>query len=138
MQWYPYVQPPNRNTFLFPLTHPWCDLEFLSGCGRLISGLQGYSIRLQTLQSSVSDLDWTLWRTMSSLEDILNGPADAPPNGTTSNFDRHPPHNTEGYAVAGVCVALTTLAVGLRAYARIGLVKEVHFEDCTFSSLTSS
>ncbi|KAK5624367.1 hypothetical protein RRF57_000083 [Xylaria bambusicola] len=61
--------------------------------------------------------------------DVLNGPADASPDGIY-NFDERPPYNNLAYGLVAVCVSLTIAGALLRAYTRLCVVKKVHVEDC--------
>lgn len=74
--------------------------------------------------------------TPAEIAALLEGPADAAPNGSTYNFDIRPPHNQEGIAVVAVCLTLVTTAVLLRAYSRIRVTKNVFIEDCTLDETT--
>lgn len=74
--------------------------------------------------------------TPAEIEAILEGPADTAPNGTAYNFDVRPPRDQEGIAVVVVCLTLVTMAVLLRAYARIRVTKNVFIEDCMWNKIS--
>ncbi|KAI0832163.1 hypothetical protein F5Y06DRAFT_281187 [Hypoxylon sp. FL0890] len=61
--------------------------------------------------------------------DSLDMPALQPPDGVTPNFDNPPKYNTSGYALCSFFLALATVAVLLRAYARVFVAKKVRLED---------
>ncbi|KAI8631465.1 hypothetical protein F5Y19DRAFT_473138 [Xylariaceae sp. FL1651] len=60
---------------------------------------------------------------------ILNGPALAPPPGIVPNFDNPPNQNHFGTLTNVMCLTTTVIVIGLRAYAKIFCVKQVHIED---------
>jgi hypothetical protein len=62
-------------------------------------------------------------------EEALNWPGIPPPNGTVSQFVNPPNGNTLGRVVAILCLVIATLAVCLRAYARVVILRKVHVED---------
>lgn len=61
---------------------------------------------------------------------ILNGPALVPPAGVTPNLDNPPNRNAISLAVTTVCLSVSTVAFVLAAYAKLGVIKKVHLEDC--------
>lgn len=65
-------------------------------------------------------------------EALLNGAALAPPAGITSNFDNPPNNNGLAHGVIAACVAVATICILIRAYARLVLFKGVKLEDCKF------
>lgn len=64
-------------------------------------------------------------------EQILNGPARAPPPGVVPNFDNPPNRTPEAIAVIVVCLFFSTAAVLGRIYSRVFILKKVRLEDCT-------
>ncbi|KAI1401769.1 hypothetical protein F4819DRAFT_313527 [Hypoxylon fuscum] len=62
-------------------------------------------------------------------EALLNGAALAPPAGITSNFDNPPNNNGLAHGVIAACVAVATICILIRAYARLVLFKGVKLED---------
>lgn len=64
---------------------------------------------------------------------ILNGPAEAPPEGVTPDFTNPPNGNSEALAVIIICTILATLALIGRLYSRAFLIKKLHIEDCSSS-----
>lgn len=69
--------------------------------------------------------------TPAVIQALLDGPADTPPAGTTSNFNVKPPYNSQGNAIVAVCAALVVLVGGLRAYSRLRVTRTMFLEDCT-------
>lgn len=65
-------------------------------------------------------------------QEILNGPALAPPNGTVPNLQNPPNQTTMAIVVAVVCLLLGTSVGMLRAFSRIFVSKKLCLEDCTF------
>lgn len=63
-------------------------------------------------------------------EAILNGPALAPPNGLTPNFDHPPNDNPVALAAMTICLIVATIAAVLRIYSRVIVLKRVFLEDC--------
>lgn len=64
-------------------------------------------------------------------QEILDGPALAPPNGTVPNLQDPPNHTTMAIIVAVICLFLGTSVGMLRAFSRIFVSKKLYFEDCT-------
>ncbi|KXX79711.1 hypothetical protein MMYC01_203806 [Madurella mycetomatis] len=62
-------------------------------------------------------------------EQILNGPARAPPPGVVPNFDNPPNRTPEAIAVIAVCLFFSTAAVLLRIYSRVFILRKVRLED---------
>ena len=64
------------------------------------------------------------------LEARLNGPAMAPPPGLYSNFND--PSNLQVYAIITLtfCMTFSTVAVFVRMYTKIFLIRKVSLEDC--------
>ncbi|KZZ89739.1 hypothetical protein AAL_07632 [Moelleriella libera RCEF 2490] len=67
-------------------------------------------------------------------EQILNGPAMAPPPGIVPNYDDPPNHNAIGYGVGAVCLVLACLVFVIRIHCRRRILKVWKMEDCAFSS----
>lgn len=65
----------------------------------------------------------------SSDQDALNGPALPQPDGVVPNFDNPSKDNTAGYVLMSVYLALGTLAMLVRVYARIFCTRKVRIED---------
>lgn len=70
--------------------------------------------------------------------DSLDMPALQPPDGVTPNFDNPPNYNTSGYALCSFFLAVGSIAIILRTYARVFCAKKVRLEDCRLSKLCSS
>ena len=67
------------------------------------------------------------------VQSILNGPAGTPPVGVTPNFDNPP--NTNRFVIITLvfCVLLASLAVLVRMYTKIFLIRSIEYEDCKSS-----
>lgn len=65
----------------------------------------------------------------SPLQQLLEGPALAPPPGTTPNFENPPNLNAASYSMAVVAIALPTIAVALRLYTKAFIVRAPAWED---------
>lgn len=65
------------------------------------------------------------------VQSILNGPAGTPPVGVTPNFDNPP--NTNRFVIITLvfCVLLASLAVLVRMYTKIFLIRSIEYEDYT-------
>lgn len=63
-------------------------------------------------------------------EAILDGPALAPPEGVIPQFDNPPNNNALAHGVLSACVAISTVCLLIRAYARVFLFKQLKIEDC--------
>ena len=75
------------------------------------------------------------------LEAKLNGPAMHPPPGTTSNFVDPANLNHIVAITLTLCIGFSTLAVALRRYTKIYILRKTVFEDCLsprFASLSRS
>ncbi|OQE07488.1 hypothetical protein PENVUL_c013G07687 [Penicillium vulpinum] len=59
----------------------------------------------------------------------LNGPALAPPDGVTPNFDNPPNNNALAIGVLSACAAVSTICLFIRAYGRIWLLRKVQIEE---------
>ncbi|KAJ5960047.1 uncharacterized protein N7479_007197 [Penicillium vulpinum] len=62
----------------------------------------------------------------------LNGPALAPPDGVTPNFDNPPNNNALAIGVLSACAAVSTICLFIRAYGRIWLLRKVQIEEGYF------
>lgn len=63
-------------------------------------------------------------------QQILDGPALAPPKGVIPNLKNPPNSNVEAIVVLVVCLFLSTVAGLFRAYTRIFIVRKVYLQDC--------
>ncbi|KAI1139196.1 hypothetical protein F5Y05DRAFT_381090 [Hypoxylon sp. FL0543] len=61
--------------------------------------------------------------------DSLSMPALPPPDGVIPNFDNPPRYNTSGYALCSFFLAVASIAMLLRVYARVWCAKKVRLED---------
>lgn len=63
-------------------------------------------------------------------QEILNGPAMMPPNGTIPNLINPPNHNHEAIAIAVICL-FSGVSFGIvRLYSRLVVSGMLHLEDC--------
>ncbi|KAL8784312.1 MAG: hypothetical protein Q9195_009091 [Heterodermia aff. obscurata] len=60
---------------------------------------------------------------------LLNGPAGAPPAGVRPNLDNPPNLNTASIAAIAVCEAFSALAVMIRLYTKLFLIRSTTYED---------
>ena len=67
---------------------------------------------------------------------LMNGPAMAAPDGQTSNLDNPPNENGLALAILILMIAISTICVLVRAYARVYLLRKIQVEEGMFS-LTS-
>ncbi len=68
------------------------------------------------------------------LQKMLDGPAIAAPPGTHHNFVNPASFQTESNVVVGICLAVSVLAVGMRMWTKLRLVRKVVLEDCNLIS----
>ena len=68
--------------------------------------------------------------TSEQLQVLLNGPAGTPPVGITPNFDGPPNLNAFVTLTLTFCVTFTTLAVFMRMYTKLFLIRSIAYEDC--------
>lgn len=59
----------------------------------------------------------------------MDMPAMTPPPGVDPNFDNPHNQNTMALAVMSVCLAVSTIAIALRLYARCAVVQVVQWQD---------
>lgn len=79
----------------------------------------------------------TLPLTPDQVEQLLNGPAAAPPPNTVPNLEN--PHNENRLAIAVIatCLALATVFSVLRVFSRVFCVRKVRLEDCKYFDVNS-
>lgn len=65
-------------------------------------------------------------------EQIFNGPALAPPEGTIPNLADPPNRNGMAIAIAVICLLLGTIVGILRVFSRLCVSRKLHLEDCEF------
>ena len=67
-----------------------------------------------------------------ALRQMLEGPALSPPAGVISNF--HDPPNLDAFVALtlGLCIGFVTLAVVLRMYTKVFILRALAWEDCGF------
>ena len=70
--------------------------------------------------------------TSEKLQALLNGPASTPPAGVVPNS--HNPPNLNAFLIVTLTLALTfgTLAILMRLYTKLFIIRSVAYEDCTF------
>jgi hypothetical protein len=68
----------------------------------------------------------------AEMQALLNGPAALPPPGVTPNFTD--PYNFKSalLIIQIIFLILPTLAVAIRFYAKVWLIRSTHLEDCEF------
>ena len=64
------------------------------------------------------------------LEALLNGPAGPPPPGVRPNFDDPANLNTLVISTLTLCLTIAALAVLMRSYTKIFLIRSWDYEDC--------
>lgn len=64
------------------------------------------------------------------LEALLNGPAQAPPAGITSQLDNPPNHRAASSAVLITCLIVTSIAVAMRLYTKVRVIRKLDIADC--------
>ena len=72
----------------------------------------------------------------TALRQMLEGPALSPPAGVIPNF--HDPPNLDAFVglAISLCIGFGTLAVVLRMYTKVFILRVLAREDCGFSSLS--
>lgn len=68
--------------------------------------------------------------TSGQLQTLLDGPAVKPPAGITSSLDHPPNIDTFYYLTIALCVSFASLAVMLRVYTKLVLIRSIAYEDC--------
>jgi hypothetical protein len=63
------------------------------------------------------------------LAKYLNGPSSPPPLGIVPHLDDPPNRNSLGLAIGIICMIVSSVALVLRIYSRVFVVKRVHPED---------
>lgn len=69
-------------------------------------------------------------QSMAALQRLLNGPAATPPAGVTPDFDDPPNQRLFVIAILVLCLTFSTLAVLMRMYTKLFLVRSLVPEDC--------
>ena len=65
-------------------------------------------------------------------EALLNGPALAPPPNVVPNLINPPGLWRTGVAVETICLTLATIAVLMRVFTKLTIVRQIGLEDCKF------
>ena len=75
-------------------------------------------------------------QTLAALRTLLEGPAMSPPAGVVPDFDN--PANLDNYATVcnALSIAFPTLAVVLRMYTKVFILRVLAWEDCGFRFLS--
>ena len=63
---------------------------------------------------------------------MLNGPALTPPPGVKSNFVNPPNMDFIVILTISICTSFSTIAILLRLYTKLFVIRKIVFEDCTF------
>ena len=68
----------------------------------------------------------------ASLRRLLEGPAMSPPAGVIPNF--HDPPNLDSFVALTLtlCLSIVTLAIALRMYTKVFILRVLAWEDCGF------
>ena len=70
----------------------------------------------------------------TALFTLLEGPAMSPPAGVLPNFRNPPNLNLYVTLTIALCISFATLAVLLRMYTKVFVVRVLAWEDCKFHS----
>lgn len=73
--------------------------------------------------------------TSQAIQKLLEGPAMAAPPGSKPNFVNPPNLETEFHVDLNICLIVSILAVCIRMWTKICLIRKVEIEDCKDSSL---
>lgn len=65
--------------------------------------------------------------------ELLNGPAMIPPPGVTSQFDDPPNLEQLTIAVFTICIFVATIAVVLRMWTKLLIIRQTTLDDCISS-----
>lgn len=66
----------------------------------------------------------------AGMQALLNGPAGKPPVGVMPNLDNPPTLNGIIIATSTTCIVITTMAVLIRMYTNLFLIRSTAYEDC--------
>lgn len=69
--------------------------------------------------------------TPDEIQALLNGPGLKPPDGEDVNLTDPPNQFTTMIVVYTIYLALCTIAIAIRMYTKIFIIKKVNSEDCT-------
>ena len=67
----------------------------------------------------------------AAVQAMLNGPALTPPSGVQPNFTNPPNMDRTVILVITLCTTFSTIAILLRLYTKLFVLRKVVFEDCT-------
>lgn len=70
--------------------------------------------------------------TPEQLQELLDGPAVAPPAGIIPNLVNPPNIDTVCYLTFSLCVSFASLAVIIRMYTKRVLIRSIALEDCEY------
>ena len=68
----------------------------------------------------------------AKIQKLLNGPAGEPPAGVIPNLVDPPNLEATIIPILAVCLTISTLAVLVRLYSKLFLLRSVAYEDCEF------
>lgn len=72
----------------------------------------------------------------ATIQALLNGPATKPPVGVMSNLENPPNLDATIIPVLAICLTAATLAVFVRMFTKLFLLRSVAYEDCKSHSST--
>ena len=75
----------------------------------------------------------TAEQSLEELQALLNGPAGTPPAGVRPDFINPPNLDVFVTLTVAICVSLATLALLIRMYTKVYLVRLTAYEDCESS-----
>lgn len=91
----------------------------------------------------MSTLDWAMMASSTTalsseqLQMVLDGPAESPPAGIVPNFKNPANLNALIALTTTLCMTFGTLAVLIRMYTKVFLIRSLAYEDCKLSSPVS-
>lgn len=80
---------------------------------------------------------WTSEQSAAKIQALLKGPAGPPPSGVLLSFDNPPNLNSEIIFTLTLCMAITTIAVLMRMYTKLFLIRSMAYEDCEYLNIFS-
>lgn len=69
----------------------------------------------------------------AEVKELLNRPAGQPPVGAVPNFHNPPNLDTVFVTTATLCAGVAALAVLIRSYTKLVLIRSTAYEDCQFA-----
>ena len=94
------------------------------------------ALALHCFKMATATIGMSPEQTLAALRTLLEGPAMSPPAGVVPDFDN--PANFDDYATVcnSLCIAFATLAVVLRMYTKVFILRVLAWEDCGFYFLS--